>query len=68
LSTGCQELTNFIGRSFAFWYLARYPRVQDKLRAELLECPQLALDALPDECTHTILAGLPYLDAVTNEL
>jgi hypothetical protein len=58
----------YVDRSFALWYLARFPRVQDKLRVELLECPQLALDALPDECTYAILSGLPYLDLVTNEM
>jgi hypothetical protein len=42
--------------------------VQDKLRAELRECPQLAPDAPADECTFQALASLPYLDGVVNEM
>jgi cytochrome P450 len=55
-------------RSFALLNLAHNPRVQEKLRAELLACPQLAPDAAADECTFQVLASLPYLDAVTNEM
>jgi hypothetical protein len=55
-------------RSFALWNLVLFPRVQNKLRAELRACAALAPDAPADACTAAVLAGLPYLDAVTNEM